>query len=92
MRFLFLILAAALTASAGGAAPIQGKSQKPADCPATSRYEAAQRGEVAQFSRLGDLPAAEAYKAALLMDGRGCEAPIIIRYDIGAPNPDKHAR
>jgi hypothetical protein len=82
MRLLAVIAAAAFATNAIAAPPIASRSPKPADCPATSRYEAAQRNGAAKFSRLGDLPAAEAYKAVLRHDGR-CEAPIIVRYDIG---------
>ena len=89
MRFLLMVCATVATSNAA----ILPKSvpSKPADCPATSRYEAAQRDGRALFSRLGDLPAAEAYKAVLRHDGR-CEAPIIIRYNIGAPGSKPDTR
>jgi len=51
-------------------------------CPATSRYEAARRGGKLPRSLLGELPAADLYKAVYRRVG-GCEVPIIVRYDIG---------
>ena len=92
MRLLFTVCTMAIASGAVAAGLPTPEPPKTADCPATSRYEAAQRDGRALFSRLGDLPAAEAYKAVLRHDGR-CEAPIIIRYNIGAAGqeskPDK---
>jgi hypothetical protein len=89
MRFLFMVCAMAATSSV--LTLPKSMPPKATDCPATSRYEAAQRDGRPQFSRLGDLPAADAYKAVLRHDGR-CEAPIIIRYNLGAPGSKPDAR
>jgi hypothetical protein len=80
----FLMMACAMAAASSSLTLSKSLPSKAADCPATSRYEAAQRDGRPQFSKLGDLPAAEAYKAVLRHDGR-CETPIIIRYNVGAP-------
>ena len=89
MRFLFMICAMA-PASAAVTVP-KSMPPKSADCAATSRYEAARDDGRALFSRLGDLPAAEAYKAVLRHNGR-CETPIIFRYNIGAPGSKPDTR
>ena len=88
MRLLLTVCAIALASSSADAAPPTSQPSKTADCPATSRYQTAQRDGGALFSRLGDLPAADAYKAVWRHDGR-CEAPIIVRYGIGAPSRAK---
>jgi hypothetical protein len=54
----------------------------PSTCPPTSRYEAARRGGKLPPSLLGQLPAADLYKAVYRRIG-GCEVPIIVRYDVG---------
>ena len=51
-------------------------------CPPTSRYEAARRGGKLGPSLLNQLPAADMYSAVYRRIG-GCEAPIIVRYDVG---------
>ena len=52
------------------------------NCPPTSRYEAAKRGEKLGLKRLNELPAADAYKA-VLREIDGCNAPIIVGYGFG---------
>ena len=90
MRLLVIFSVAGLASSSAAATPIT-PTPKPAECPATSRFEASQRGGAGLFSRLGDLPAADAYKAVYGHDGR-CEVPIIVRYNIGAPEPSNPGR
>ena len=51
-------------------------------CPPTSRYEAARRGGKLGPSLLNQLPAADMYNAVYRRIG-GCEAPMIVRYDVG---------
>ena len=46
------------------------------------RYEAARRGGKLGPSLLSQLPAADMYNAVYRRIG-GCEAPIIVRYDVG---------
>jgi hypothetical protein len=53
-------------------------------CPPTSRYEAARRGGKLPPSLLTQLPAADMYSAVYRKVG-GCEAPIIVRYNVGGP-------
>ena len=89
---LFLAAAAVLTSS--GVAPaatpqpardmpvINPHAGTPANCPATSRYEAARRGGKLPRSLLGELPGADLYMAVDRHVGR-CNVPLITRYDIG---------
>jgi hypothetical protein len=79
-----LLLAALIGASAGPAADMptfNPRAGQPADCPATSRYEAARRGKSLRVRKLGDLPDADAYKAVYRRIG-GCEAPIIVKFGV----------
>lgn len=90
MRLLTVTLAALLggTATAAGT-PMVLKSPLPpppaADCPPTAAQQVAQRldreGRKPQLHLLNDLPPAGAY-AAVLRHVDGCEAPLIIRYDV----------
>ena len=57
-----------------------------ADCPATAAALARQRGDKPEAQRLGDLPGADAY-AAVLRQVDGCEAPLVVSYDIGGRSP-----
>ena len=51
-------------------------------CPPTSRYEAARRGGKLPPSLLNELPAADVYRSVYRRIG-GCEAPLIVRYNVG---------
>jgi hypothetical protein len=80
-----LLLAALIGVSAGPAGDMptfNPKAGEPANCPATSRYEAARRGKALRAQKLDELPAADAYRAVYRHIGR-CEAPIIVKYGIG---------
>jgi hypothetical protein len=87
-----LILALALSASTSGSAAhvtptrdmpvVNPNGPASAICPPTSRYEAARRGGRLPPSLLTQLPAADMYSAVYRRVG-GCEAPIIVRYDVG---------
>ena len=90
MRLLVLALALSVPAPAA-AAPgtparntpvINPNGPASAVCPPTSRYEAARRGGKLGPSLLSQLPAADMYNAVYRRIG-GCEAPIIVRYDVG---------
>ena len=79
-----LLLVALAAASAGPAADmptINPKANQPANCPATSRYEASRRGKTPRAQKLGELPDADLYKAVYRRIGR-CEAPIIVKYGV----------
>ena len=79
-----LLLVAMLAASASPAADmptINPKANRPASCPATSRYEASRRGKAPKAQRLTELPDADLYKAVYRRIGR-CEAPIIVKYGV----------
>jgi hypothetical protein len=59
----------------------------PANCPPTSRYEAARRGAKLPPSLLNQLPAADMYNAVYRRVG-DCEVPIIVRYNVGGASPN----
>jgi poly(3-hydroxybutyrate) depolymerase len=90
MRLLVLALAlsAATSALAVDSRPardmpvLNPNATAPATCPPTSRYEAARRGGKLGLSLLNELPTADMYKAVYRRID-GCEAPIIVRYDVG---------
>jgi len=90
MRLLVLALVLSAAASAPAAPPtpvrntpvINPNGPASAICPPTSRYEAARRGGKLPPSLLNQLPAADMYSAVYRRIG-GCEAPIIVRYDVG---------
>jgi hypothetical protein len=80
-------LIAATVASSAPAAPtgdmpiINPKAGQPANCPATSRYEASRRGKTPRAQKLNELPDADVYRAVYRRIG-GCEAPIIVKYGV----------
>ena len=83
-----LLLAAALFAAASATAEPAGdmpmlnpKAGQPANCPATSRYEASRRGKTPKAQKLNELPDADMYRAVYRHIGR-CEAPIIVKYGV----------
>ena len=79
-----LLLVALIGASAAPAADMPAfnpNAGQPANCPATSRYEAARRGKGLRAQKLNELPDADAYKAVYRHIGR-CEAPIIVKYGV----------
>lgn len=89
MRLLFLALAlsAATSASAASVTPrdmpvIDPNGPAAAVCPPTSRYEAARRSGKLRMQKLNELPPADMYNAVYRRVG-GCEAPIIVRYNVG---------
>lgn len=52
------------------------------NCPPTSRYEAARRGEKLDPKKLNELPRADGYKA-VLRHVDGCNAPILVGFGFG---------
>ena len=60
---------------------VNPKANQPANCPATSRYEAAKRGQNPRAQKLGDLPDADVYRAVYRKIGQ-CEAPIIVKFGV----------
>jgi hypothetical protein len=72
---------AASASPAGDMPTINPKANQPANCPATSRYEASRRGKTPKAQRLTELPDADLYKAVYRRIGR-CEAPIIVKYGV----------
>jgi hypothetical protein len=81
MSLLLVALIGASAAPAGDMPLINPKAGQPANCPATSRYEAARRGKTPKAQKLGELPDADLYKAVYRRIGR-CEAPIIVKYGV----------
>lgn len=90
MRLLVLALAFSISTSASAASVTPTRDMPvinpngPASsvCPPTSRYEAARRGGKLRMQKLNELPAADMYNAVYRRIG-GCEAPIIVRYNVG---------
>ena len=78
---LLLVLLAASAAPAGDMPVVNPNASQPANCPATSRYEAARRGGALKPQKLTQLPDADVYKAVYRRVG-GCQAPIIVRYGV----------
>ena len=56
-------------------------ASQPANCPATSRYEASRRGKAPKAQKLNELPDADVYLTVYRRIG-GCEAPIIVKYGV----------
>ena len=85
---LALVLSVGSSAYAAPAAPVRQtpvinpNGPASANCPPTSRYEAARRGGKLPPSLLTELPGADMYNAVYRRIG-GCEVPIIVRYDVG---------
>jgi len=82
---ILLALPVAATAAPFGPArdmPVfNPKASAPANCPATSRYEASRRGKTLKAQKLNELPDADLYRAVYRTIGR-CEAPIIVKYGV----------
>jgi hypothetical protein len=81
---MLVLLSAMMAASAAPAADmpiINPDAAQPANCPATSRYQASRRGKTPKARKLGDLPDADMYRAVYRHIGR-CEAPIIVKYGV----------
>jgi hypothetical protein len=79
-----LLLAAVLLAAPqpiGDMPIINPKAGQPANCPATSRYEAAKRGHSPEARKLNELPDADVYRAVYRRIGQ-CEVPIIVKYGV----------
>ena len=73
--------ASAVVESARDMPVVNPKDGQPANCPATSRYEATGRGKMPKARKLNQLPDADAYRAVYRHIGR-CEAPMIVKYGI----------
>jgi hypothetical protein len=81
---MLVLLSALMGASAAPAADmpiINPNADQPANCPATSRYQASRRGKTPKAQKLGELPDADMYRAVYRHIGR-CAAPIIIKYGV----------
>ena len=75
-------LAAASNQPARDMPILNPKAGQPAECPATSRYEASRRGKTPKAQKLTQLPDADVYRAVYRRIGR-CEVPIIVKYGVG---------
>jgi hypothetical protein len=79
LLFVATFLAAASGQPAGDMPTVNPNAGQPANCPATSRYEASRRGKTPKAQTLTELPDADTYKAVYRRIGR-CEVPIIVKY------------
>ncbi len=91
MRLSFC-LAAAILATPAMAEPKMSEmrvfdptAQELQSCPPIGSYYAARKGGKARAQRLGELPAADAYKAVFLKID-GCVVPVIAGYGFGLPH------
>ena len=87
MRIAIFIAAASLAVPAAAvplntARVIDPTAGSPANCPPISRYDAARKGGKATARPLGDLPAADQYKAVYRRVG-GCIVPMISSFGLG---------
>ena len=86
MRLFRFALATALPAAAGAAtvnSPIQPQSSDLwSPCPKATAQWAYRSGEAVKPHNLTELPDANMYKAVYRLDERGCESPIIVRYNV----------
>ena len=81
---MLLLAAAAFLAApqpVGDMPAFNPKANQPANCPATSRYEAGKRGKSPQAQKLNELPDADVYRAVYRRIGQ-CEAPIIVKFGV----------
>lgn len=79
-----LLLAALIGISGAPAAglPVLGPTQgQPANCPATSRYEASRRGRTPQAKRLNQLPDADVYLTVYRVIDK-CNIPVIVEHGV----------
>ena len=80
---MLLLLSAIMAIPAADMRVINPNASQPANCPATSRYEAARRGKTPQARKLGQLPDADLYRAVYRRIG-GCEAPIVVEFGVSS--------
>ena len=81
---MLLLAAAAFLAApqpVGDMPAFNPKANQPANCPATSRYDASKRGKAPKAQKLGELPDADVYRAVYRKIGQ-CEAPIIVQFGV----------
>jgi hypothetical protein len=82
MSLLLAMLVGISGAPAADMPVINPKAGQPANCPATSRYEASRRGKRSLKARpLDELPDADVYRAVYRRIGR-CEVPMIVKYGV----------
>jgi len=81
MSLLLVALAAASASPSGDMPVVNPNAAQPANCPATSRYEASRRGSALKPQKLNELPDADMYKAVFRRIG-GCSVPIVVKYGI----------
>jgi hypothetical protein len=81
MLLTVIMFAAASAAPAGDMPIINPRADQPANCPATSRYEASRQGKTPRAQKLNELPDADVYRAVYRRIGK-CEAPIIVEFGV----------
>ncbi|HEX6603982.1 MAG TPA: hypothetical protein VF027_03770 [Sphingomicrobium sp.] len=81
MSLLLAMLMGAAPAPAADMPVVNPRAGQPANCPATSRYEAARRGKTPKAQKLNELPDADVYATVYRRIG-GCEAPVIVKYGV----------
>ena len=81
LLFAAAFFAAASAEPARDMPVVNPRAGQPANCPATSRYEASRRGKTPRAQKLGELPDADAYKAVYRRIG-GCEVPVVVKFGV----------
>ncbi|MGN6154847.1 MAG: hypothetical protein ACTHN4_03830 [Sphingomicrobium sp.] len=85
MRFLAITLLAVLPAAGATAAqaPEDRLAAASKECPKPASHYAAKPGEPLKPRKLTELPPGNMYSAVYRRDANGCEAPIVVKYDVG---------
>lgn len=99
MRLLTIVLLASIPGAGFAAAPRPARDMPIIDpdasarinCPPISRYGASRRGGKPALRHLDELPGADLYLAVDRHVGN-CNAPIIVRYDIGGKSKEGSSR
>ena len=84
MRFLVAFAVAILPVAVGAAPPPNGAAPTISDkCPKATNHYAAKPGEPLKPRKLTELPPGNMYSAVYRRNANGCEAPIVVKYDVG---------
>jgi hypothetical protein len=78
---MLLLLSAIMAIPAADMPVINPNADQSANCPATSRYQAARRDKTPQARKLNELPDADMYRAVYRRIGH-CEVPIVVKFGV----------
>lgn len=77
---ILVLLAAAAAAAPVGTNPVASAGDT---CPQATGHRALDPGEPLKPRKLTELPPGKMYVAVYRRDSKGCEAPIVVKYDVG---------